>query len=89
MECSTGWSTGMSSIRDSLSVGDMGGVIGAMDRESFLAIGWKTLRPLSERGATTGKEVERGVGNMVVLERQEAGERLSVHASACVGVCCN
>lgn len=38
------WSTDISSIRD--SVGDMGGVIGAMDRESFLATGWKTLGPL-------------------------------------------
>ena len=45
----------MASIRESGSVGDMGGVIGAMDRESFLAIGWKMLRPLAGRG---GKEVE-------------------------------
>lgn len=69
-----GWSTCITSIRDSLSVGDMGGVIGAMDRESFLAIEWKRLGPLSGRGATGGKEAERGVGNMAVLERQEGGE---------------
>jgi hypothetical protein len=63
----TGWSTGISSIRESGSVGDMGGVIGAMDRESFLAIGWKTLRPLLGRGGVTvGKEVERGVEYMAV-----------------------
>lgn len=61
------WSTAISSIRDSRSVGDMGGVIGAMDRESFLVIGWKTLRPSLERGgATEGKEVERGVESMAV-----------------------
>ena len=55
----------MSSIRDSVSVGDMGGVIGAMGRESFPAIGWKTLTPSPERGgATAGKEVDRGVENM-------------------------
>jgi len=67
VEWGTGWSTAISSIRDSESVGDMGGVIGAMDLESFLAIGWKTLRPLLGRGgATVGKEADRGVGNMVV-----------------------
>jgi len=44
----------------------MGGVIGAMECESFLATGWKTLRPSLERGATVGKEFERGVGNMAV-----------------------
>lgn len=67
MEWGTGWSTGISSIRDSVSVGDMGGVIGAMDRESFLAIGWKRLKPLLERGgASEGKEVEGGAENMGV-----------------------
>ena len=54
LEWGTGWSTAISSMRDSESVGDMGGVIGAMDRESFLAIGWKMLRPLPGKG---GKEV--------------------------------
>ena len=45
----------------------MGGVIGAMDRESFRAIGWKTSRPLlGKGGATVGKEVERGAENMAV-----------------------
>jgi hypothetical protein len=67
MEWGTTGSTDMSSICDSGLVGDMGGVIGARDRESFLAIGWKTLRPLVGRGgATVGKEVERGVENMAV-----------------------
>lgn len=67
LERGRGWSTGISSIRDSESVGDMGGVIGAMDRESFRANGWKALGPLSERGgATVGKEVERGAENMAV-----------------------
>ena len=67
LEWGTGWSTDISSIRESGLVGDMGGVIGAMDRESFLAIGWKGLGPLLERGgATVGKEVERGAENMVV-----------------------
>lgn len=67
LERGKGWSTGISSIRDSDLVGDMGGVIGAMDRESFLAIGWKTLSPLVGRGgAAVGKEVERGVENMAV-----------------------
>ena len=53
---------------DSGSVGDMGGVIGARDRESFLAIGWKTLRPLlsGRGGAMEGKEVDRGAENMAV-----------------------
>ena len=67
LEWGTGWSTGISSIRDSGWVGDMGGVIGAMDRESFRAIGWKTSRPLlGKGGATVGKEVERGAENMAV-----------------------
>ena len=67
LECGVGWPVGITSIRDSLSVGDMGGVIGTMDRESFLANGLsKKLRPLSGRGATTGKEFERGVENMAV-----------------------
>jgi hypothetical protein len=66
LECGMGWSTDMTSIRDSLSVGDIGGVIGAMDRESFLVSGWKTLTPLSGRGATTGKEVKRVVDIMAV-----------------------
>lgn len=66
LESGAGWSTDISSIRDSLSVGDIGGVIGTTDRETFLAIGWKKLTPLSGRGATAGKEVGRGVGNMAV-----------------------
>ena len=66
LECVTGLSTTIQSIRDILSVGDMGGVIGAMDRESFLAIGWKMSTAFSGGGATSGKEVERGAENMAV-----------------------
>lgn len=73
----------MSSIRDSVSVGDMGGVIGAMDRESFLAIWWKALTPLPGRGpgATAGKEAERGVENMAMREGKGARDRRFAYAS--------
>ena len=77
-------------MRDSGFVGDMGGVIGTMDRESFLAIGWKTLRPLSGRGgAMVGKEVDRGAENMAVWEGTGGWRPLVRVCRVVVGVCCN
>jgi len=50
MEWCTVWSTAISSICESGSVGDMGWVTGATVREPSLVTGWKTLRPSLERG---------------------------------------
>ena len=88
LEWCTVWSTTILSIREPRLVGDMSGVIGATDHESFLATGWKTLRPSLERGVRRWvRRLSEGLEHGGV--GKTGGWRPLAHVGlGGVGVCC-